>query len=153
MVVGAGADKTARILDLGANGAPAQPVAAHDGPIRSVRFISTPKTNASLVVTGSWDRTVKYWDLRTPTPIAQLTFPERVYSLDARNKLLVVATADRNLHLVDLDNLGTVWRTRESPLKHQSRVVTCFLDGAGFALGSIEGRITFQYAFDQDNTK
>jgi len=153
MVVGAGADKTARVLDLGANGAPAQQVAAHDGPIRSVRFFNTPKTNTEMVVTGSWDRTVRYWDLRTPTPVAQITFSERVYSLDARNKLLVVATADRNLHLVDLDNLGAVWRSRESPLKHQSRVVTCFLDGSGFALGGIEGRISFQYATDQDHAR
>jgi mRNA export factor len=153
MVVGAGADRTARILDLGANGAPAQQVAAHDGPIRSVRFFEAPNTNAPMVVTGSWDRTIKYWDLRTPTPVAQLTFPDRVYSLDTKKKLLVIATADRNLHLVDLNNWGAVWRTRESPLKHQSRVVTCFLDGSGFALGGIEGRISFQHASDRDHAK
>ena len=152
-VVGAGADKTARILDLAANGAPPQQVAAHDAPIRSVRFFEAPNTNAPMIVTGSWDRTVKYWDLRSATPTATLTLPERVYSLDARNKLLVIATADRQNHLVNLDNWGAIWRTRQSPLKHQSRVVTCFLDGTGFALGGIEGRVSFQYAADQDDTK
>ncbi|KAG9241988.1 hypothetical protein BJ878DRAFT_556705 [Calycina marina] len=39
-VVGCGADKTARILDLGANGATAQQVAAHDAPIKAVKFIT-----------------------------------------------------------------------------------------------------------------
>ncbi|KAH8793201.1 WD40-repeat-containing domain protein [Hyaloscypha finlandica] len=149
-VVGAGADKTARMLDLGANGAPAQQVAAHDAPIRSVRFFDAPNANAPMVVTGSWDRTVKFWDLRSATPAAQLALPERVYALDARNKLLVVVTADRQNHLVNLEQWGTIWRTRQSPLNHQSRVVTCFLDGSGFALGSIEGRVSFQYTSDQD---
>jgi mRNA export factor len=103
-----------------------------------------------MVVTGSWDKTVKYWDLRSPTPAAQLVCPERVYSLDARNKMVVIATADRQLHLVNLDNWSAIWRTRESPLKHQTRVVTCFLDSTGFAMGGIEGRVSFQYASDQD---
>lgn len=115
------------MLDLGANGAPAQQIAAHDAPIRSVRFFDAPNSNAPMVVTGSWDRTVRYWDLRTPTPAAQIALPERVYSLDVRNKLLVIATADQQLHLVNLDNWGATWRTRVSPMKYQSRVVTCFL--------------------------
>lgn len=149
-VVGAGADKTARILDLGANGAPAQLVAGHEAPIRSVRFFDAPNTNSQMVVTGSWDKTVKYWDLRSPTPAAKLACPERVHSLDARNKMLVIATADRQLHLVNLDNWSAIWRTRQSPLKHQTRVVTCFLDSTGFAMGGIEGRVSFQYASDQD---
>jgi mRNA export factor len=106
-----------------------------------------------MVVTGSWDRTVKYWDLRSATPAAQLALPERVYSLDTRNKLLAIATADRQLHLVNLDNWGAIWRTRLSPLKHQSRVITCFLDATGFALGGVEGRVSFQYATDQDNDR
>jgi len=106
-----------------------------------------------MIVTGSWDRTVKYWDLRSATPAAQLSFAERVYSLDARNRLLVIATADRQLHLVNLDNWGAIWSTRQSPLKHQSRVVTCFLDATGFALGGIEGRVSFQYASQQDDAR
>jgi mRNA export factor len=106
-----------------------------------------------MVITGSWDRTVKYWDLRTPTPAAQINCPERVYSLDVRNNLLVIATADQQFNLVNLDNWGAIWRTRQSPMKHQSRVVTCFLDASGFAVGGIEGRVSFQYASDQDEKK
>jgi len=49
------ADKQAKMLDLG-TGQQVQ-VAQHDGPISAVRFISSPQ--AQLLVTGSWDKTVK----------------------------------------------------------------------------------------------
>jgi mRNA export factor len=65
--------------------------------------------------------------------------------------MLVIATADRQFHLINLDNWSEIWRTRQSPLKHQTRVVTCFLDSAGFAVGGIEGRVSFLYASDQDD--
>lgn len=35
-----------------------------------------------------------------------------------------------------------------SPLKHQTRTVACFADGASFAVGSIEGRVAIQYVAD-----
>jgi mRNA export factor len=42
-----------------------------------------------VAVTAGWDKMVKYWDMRTPTPIAQLTSPERVFALDAMGDLMV----------------------------------------------------------------
>lgn len=39
-------------------------VAGHDAPIRSVRY-STSSSGSSFLVTGGWDKTLKYWDLRT----------------------------------------------------------------------------------------
>lgn len=47
-----------------------------------------------MVASGSWDKTVKYWDTRTATPIASVDVGERVYALDARERLLVIGTAD-----------------------------------------------------------
>jgi len=37
-----------------------------------------------------------------------------------------------------------------SPLKWQTRVVSCFPQGNGFAVGSIEGRVGIQYIDDKD---
>lgn len=42
---------------------PAQ-VAAHDAPIKSARFVQASNGSAMLV-TGGWDKKLKYWDLRT----------------------------------------------------------------------------------------
>jgi mRNA export factor len=144
-VVGAGTDKGARLLDLGANGAPAQQVAVHDAPIKAVRFFEAPNTNAPMIATGSWDKTVKYWDLRQATPVGTLACQDRVYSMDVTDKLLVIGTADRNINIVNLNNPNSFFKTMQSPLKCQTRVVSCFNDAGGFAVGSIEGRSAFQW--------
>lgn len=54
------ADKTAKVFDLGSG--QNQQVAAHDMPIKSVKFITVNGTEA--LATASWDKTLKYWDLR-----------------------------------------------------------------------------------------
>jgi len=101
-------------------------------------------------VTGSWDKTVKYWDLRTPTPAATLQCQERIYSMDVKDSLLVIGTADRYINVVNLNDPTKFYKTLQSPLKWQTRVVSCFKDATGFAVGSIEGRCAIQYVEDKD---
>lgn len=150
-VVG-GADKAARLLDLGAGATTAQQVAAHDQPIRCVRMIDVPGQATPVLVTGSWDKTVKYWDLRQPNPVASVVCQERVYSIDSKNNLLVIGTADRYINIVNLDKPTEFYKTLQSPLKWQTRVVTCFSDSSGFAVGSIEGRCAIQYVEEKDSS-
>ncbi|KAF7506184.1 RNA export factor gle2 [Endocarpon pusillum] len=147
-VAGASADKSAKIIDLASNSTTAQQVAAHDQPIRTCRFIES--SGNPMLVTGSWDKTVKYWDLRSSTPVANIENQERVYSMDVKNKLLVIATADRYINIVNLDEPTKFYKTLQSPLKYQTRVVSCFTDAMGFAVGSIEGRCAIQYVEDKD---
>lgn len=147
-MVGAGADNAARLLDLGSGATTATQVAAHDRPIRCCRFVEVSGTQ--ILATGSWDKTVKYWDLRQSTPIGSLECQERVYSMDARNKLLVIGAADRYIHVINLDQPEKFFRSYQSPLKWQTRVVSCFIDASGFAVGSIEGRCTLVTIKDKD---
>lgn len=142
----------ARIIDLGAGGV-VKPVAQHDAPIRSVRFFDSPTGGDQMLVTGSWDKTVKYWDLRAPsgTPAATLNCQERIYTMDVKNKLLVIGTADRYINVVNLTEPTKFYKTLQSPLKWQTRVVSCFTDATGFAVGSIEGRCAIQYVEEKDS--
>lgn len=91
------------MLDIGGGQTVAQQVAAHDQPIRCVRFVEVPGQATPVLVTGSWDKTIKYWDLRQSQAVATVTCQERVYSIDAMKKLLVVATADRYINIVNLE--------------------------------------------------
>ena len=79
-------------------------VAAHDAPIRCCRWIATAGPMSNILVTGSWDKTIKYWDLRSPTPVCSLQLPERCYSLDVNGPLMVVATAERHIQIFNLSN-------------------------------------------------
>ena len=49
-------------------------VGTHDAPIRCVEYC--PEVN--VMVTGSWDQTVKLWDPRTPCNAGTLSQPEKV---------------------------------------------------------------------------
>lgn len=70
--------------------------------------------------------------------------------MDVKNKLLVIGTADRYINIVNLDQPTKFYKTMQSPLKWQTRVVSCFTDASGFAVGSIEGRCAIQYVEDKD---
>ncbi|CCX30750.1 WD40-repeat-containing domain protein [Pyronema domesticum] len=144
-----GADKQAKLYDI-STGQSSQ-VAAHDAPVKCVRFIQAPQTNAEMLVTGSWDKKLKYWDLRTPNPVATLDMQERVYTLDVAQGLMVVGTAERYINIVNLSNPTVLFKTMQSPLKWQTRVITCFPDASGFAIGSIEGRCAIQYVDDKNS--
>lgn len=74
-----------------------------------------------------------------------MALTDRLYSMDTHGSLLVAATADRQIAMYDMSNPTVPFRTMESPLKMQTRVVSCFSTGGGFAVGSIEGRVAIQY--------
>jgi len=149
--VGGGSDNVARLIDLGAGGkVDPNGVAGHDAPVRCVRFFDSPTGGEQMLVTGSWDKTVKYWDLRTQNPVATLQCQERVYTMDVKDKLLVIGTADRYINVVNLNEPTKFYKTLQSPLKWQTRVISCFTDASGFAVGSVEGRCAIQYVEEKD---
>eukprot|EP00960_Hanusia_phi_P068080 766759-Hanusia_phi.AAC.2 len=118
-------------------------------PIKSVHWVQ----NQNLIVTGSWDKTLKYWDVWTVLlhlylnkdvtfskvnqvgndAVATIGLNERVYSMDVNGNIAVVACADRNIHVFDLRNFSV-------PVKsHQIRTVALFNDNRGCArLGSFK---------------
>lgn len=136
-----GADKTVKILDLGSG--QTMSFAAHDQAVRSMRWVSAG--NVQALVTGSWDKTCKYWDLRSPQPLATVQLPERCYAMDSVGDLLVVGTAERHILIFNLANPSQPFKTITSPLKWQTRTISCFTNGSGFAVGSVEGRVGLQY--------
>jgi len=106
----------------------------------------------NMLVTGSWDKTIKYWDLRQSTPVGTVQCQERVYTMDIKDSLLVIGTADRYCNIVNLNDPMKFYKTVQSSLKWQTRVVSCFTDATGFAIGSIEGRCAIQYVEEKDQT-
>ncbi|KAJ2615396.1 RNA export factor gle2, partial [Coemansia sp. RSA 1365] len=141
-VVSGGADKAGRMIDM-ATGQSSQ-IAQHDGPIRCIKFVEA-ENSSPILATAGWDKMLKYWDMRQSTPIATVNLPERAYAMDCINPLFVVATAERKVLVFDMANPTTPFETSESPLKWQTRTVSCFTKKDGYAIASIEGRVGIQY--------
>lgn len=142
-VVSGGCDNAVRAYDP-QSGQAAQ-IGQHDAPVSVVRAVNIESAGAPIIASASWDRTLKYWDLRQQQPVTTIQLPERAYTMDSQKKLLVVGTADRKICVIDLSNPGTIFNTLVSPLKFQTRSVSCYQDGTGYAVGSIEGRCAIQY--------
>ncbi|CAN3356173.1 mRNA export factor Gle2p [Diutina catenulata] len=145
-IVSGSADKQVKLFNLQTQ--QAQQIGVHNDAVRSVRYVECGPSNTPVVVSGSWDKTLKYWDMRTPNPVATVQLPERVYAMDSISKLLVVGCAERHNVIINLENPQNIFKTKESPLKWQTRVITCYPQADGFAIGSIEGRCAIQYIDD-----
>ena len=127
-------------------------VGQHAAPVKELFF----SADLGCLVSGSWDKTVKYWDVRTPSGQAQasVAVSDRVYAMDLKGPVLVVATADKKLTVFDLRKPTVPFRAPfESPLKFQSRCVSIFPNQEGFAVGSIEGRVGIQHLLDKDKER
>jgi cell cycle arrest protein BUB3 len=117
-------------------------IGTHEKAIKCVDFSSFQ----DVVITGSWDSTVKLWDPRAATPCTgTYKQPERIYTMSLSNDKLVVGTAGRHVHIYDFRNMKEPQQRRESSLKYQTRCLRCGPDGSGYALSSIEGRVAMEY--------
>ncbi|KAJ1961626.1 mitotic spindle checkpoint protein Bub3 [Dipsacomyces acuminosporus] len=117
----------------------------HDGPISALEFSRAH----NLLLSGSWDRTLRAWDPRssggTAAEVKKVGVDERIYSMSADGDLVVVALAGRKFLIHDVRNLDTPVEVRESSLKYPTRCVKLMPDGQGFVCGSVEGRVAVEY--------
>jgi mRNA export factor len=121
----------------------------HDAPVSVVRYMA----EKGLLMTGSWDKTIKYWDGRTSGPVLVVNLPDKLFCADAKGDLLVTGCANRKCQIYDLrNNQGfiTPLLNLDSPLKFQTRCLSAFIDQKGFSIGSIEGRCAI-YQIDDPN--
>jgi WD40 repeat protein len=69
----------------------------HDGAVRCVEY----DADHGLVISGSWDCSVRCWDPRSNTLVANLRQPHKVYSMTQAGSRLVVATAQRTVNVYE----------------------------------------------------
>ncbi|KAK1347457.1 hypothetical protein CWI38_0002p0120 [Hamiltosporidium tvaerminnensis] len=107
---------------------------AHDGGIRYIKNMS------NILVTVSFDKTIKFWDYRQPKPVHTLNLPDRIISFDCTNEMLFCCTPNNQLTSYELNNINTP-KQHKSRLNWQIRSLKCNSDNDIVILGGIEGRI------------
>mmetsp|Transcript_86094 Transcript_86094/g.266599 ORF Transcript_86094/g.266599 Transcript_86094/m.266599 type:complete len:342 (-) Transcript_86094:207-1232(-) len=145
-LVSGGCDTKVRLRDLGAQRD--QELGKHDAPVKELAVVD----QLGLVVSGSWDKTLRFWTPQQPTPALVLRLPERVYAMDVKFPLLLVGTADRHIQTFDLNQVSATASPQHSSfsqLKMQTRSLSLFPDRTGFAVGSVEGRCGISYFGDE----
>lgn len=136
----------ANVWDLQSN--QIMPIAKHDAPIKTCHWIPS----LQMLMTGGWDKLLKFWDCRQQQPVGQFTLPERVYAADVLGDMALIATADR--HVVGYTLQGgprQVYSRQTNKLKLATRCIAVLPTRDGFAVGSVEGRVGIQY-FDDSRT-
>eukprot|EP00871_Galdieria_phlegrea_P001015 jgi/Galph1/1914/GphlegSOOS_G611.1 len=114
-------------------------VGKHDLGVRCTQYAS----DISLVITGSWDCSIKGWDVRTPSEQSSFSVPVsgKVFAMTTYHYTSIVGTSKKKLEFFDLRRMERPWSVQDSPIKHQIRSIACSLDGKRFAVGSTEGRV------------
>ncbi|KAK4668545.1 uncharacterized protein QC764_708300 [Podospora pseudoanserina] len=150
MIAGASTDGKVHIMDLNAPGQ-TMTLSGHQAPVRTVRWVDLPCAGNStgLLVSGSWDKTLRFWDKRQPNPIATVNLTDRVWAMDGSGTTLVAGTADNKIHIFNLGKMTQSSAIRptmviDSPLVDQQiRCIAVKHGGQYWAVGGIGGRVAF----------
>ncbi|EDV56768.1 mRNA export factor [Drosophila erecta] len=108
-------------------------VGAHARAARTCHWVGT----SSYLTTTSWDKTIRFWDPRTPMELASKVLPDRSYAADVFNGVAVVACGDRSVLVYTLHGEPVQQEQMQSPGEghtqvrsvalHQNREVTSWL--------------------------
>lgn len=114
-------------------------IGQHDGPVRRVFWYE----KKSLICGVSWDTTIKWWDARSPTPVAQINMPDNVPAneADMNGDTLAVSLLDKRIFIYDFrlgSNQGR--KFSQDPLTYPCNVIKLFPDNQGAVVGTAEGR-------------
>lgn len=108
--------------------------------INNIQLISE-----NLLVASSFDGMLSYIDPRMQRPVFKHATGGKVLAMDTTSQYVTLGMSNRQIEIYDLRNRETPWQTRASGLKYQITALRNFNSGDGFALASVDGRVSIEY--------
>ena len=118
-------------------------IGKHDAAAKDMFWLQS----ANMLLTTSFDKTLRFWDLRQPNPAAGFQLNHKIYCADLSGSLLCLGLSDEKILVVNLPHIQNMLGKSnldyiDSPLG-QSSQLTCigfFTDGSGIGTASHDGR-------------
>jgi len=128
----------------------------HQAPVRCIEWCA----NTNFLISGSWDRTLSFWDPRSAgnngqiKPVHSVNLQNKVYAMAQKGNRLVVALSNNDIKTYDLRNQASeVFSTLSEHqknskavcLKRQIRTIDIFPNNEGYVAASIGGRVIIKH--------
>ena len=127
-------------------------VGQHEHGVRDVYWLPGMNVLASL----SYDKTIKFWDLKSPQSATSFNLGYKVYCSDFLFPVIAVGLSDEKMLIINLNNMQALQKTPldyiDSPLGPTSQLTAIgfFTDGSGLGSASHDGRANLSQ-MSQDN--
>ena len=120
----------------------------HNAGVKCIEYAS----DFNILISGSWDRTLIYWDIRSGQKISTINLPAKVFCCGQNGNILVLGLSNKYVETYDLRNYKQHMNLEKTVLKHQLRCIDVFPDQRGYVCSSIEGRTAIKH-FDKYDAK
>lgn len=107
-------------------------IKAHENGIQSVKLYN------NILLTGSWDQKIKFWDMRSTQPVHTLEMPAKIYAMDMQGDHIVAALSNNQMFYYNIKDLSSK-KLLKTRFKYQLRGLKCTNDKV-FVCG-VEGAI------------
>lgn len=121
-------------------------IGKHNAGCKEITYYN--ENNNSILISGSWDKYLNFWDFRQPNPINSINLQGKIQTVSCSKELLIVGYDALDLAYYDMRKFGLNFQseiTFKSHLKLNTKTVATFPNGDGYVIGSIEGRIAVKY--------
>lgn len=119
-------------------------VPAPDGLAHGINHLRSVPNDPNLLVASTFAGALTFIDLRTPRICHQLA-STKIFAFDTTADRVTVARAEQRVEILDLRALDAPVQARLSGLRYQVTALSCFPSAEGYALSSIDGRVSVEY--------
>lgn len=115
------------------------------GVSNGINQLRTISGKDNILVATLFNGDIKYIDTRVSRPIHEKSTGYKIFSMDTTSQYVCSGMASRRIEIYDHRNWDQPFQIRESGLKYQMKDLKCFPSEEGYAISSIDGRVSMEY--------